>query len=150
MSVQKFDRFFGPDLVKIYQILFLRLSIYSDSKWNKVQHECIKCLKAIMNNKVGLKDMFEHKEALTLLARSMQPNLPHVMQEAVKLMAAICIVPPDGHARTIEAITIASEMRGTSGGIGDRFQPIVQGLLVRNEQVSFPFYGNFPSFKKCS
>ena len=40
-----------------------------------------------MNNKVGLKDMFEHKEALTLLARSMQPNLPHVMQEAVKLMA---------------------------------------------------------------
>ena len=65
----------------------------------------------------------------------MQPNLPHVMQEAVKLMAAICIVPPDGHARTIEAITIASEMRGTSGGIGDRFQPIVQGLLVRNEQL---------------
>ena len=28
-----------------------------------------------MNNRVGLKDMFEHKEALTLLARSMQPNL---------------------------------------------------------------------------
>ena len=50
-------------------------------------------------------------------------------------ISAICIVPPDGHARTIEAITIASEMRGTSGGIGDRFQPIVQGLLVRNEQV---------------
>lgn len=44
-----------------------------------------------MNNKVGLKDMFEHKEALTLLARSMQPNLQNVMQEAVKLMAAICI-----------------------------------------------------------
>ena len=30
---------------------------------------CIKCLKAIMNNKVGLKNLFEHKEALTLLAR---------------------------------------------------------------------------------
>ena len=26
-------------------------------------------------------------------------------------------------------------MRGTSGGIGDRFQPIVQGLLVQNEQL---------------
>ena len=56
------------------------LSIFSDSKWDKVQHECIKCLKAIMNNKVGLKDMFEHKEALTLMARSLNPNLPHVMQ----------------------------------------------------------------------
>ena len=55
-------------------------SIISDSKWDKVQHECIKCLKAIMNNKVGLKDMFEHKEALTLMARSLNPNLPHVMQ----------------------------------------------------------------------
>ena len=38
-----------------------------------------------MNNKVGLKDMFEHKEALTLLARSMQPNLPHVMQEVSRM-----------------------------------------------------------------
>jgi hypothetical protein len=33
-----------------------------------------------MNNKVGLKDMFEHKEALTLMARSLNPNLPNVMQ----------------------------------------------------------------------
>ena len=65
----------------------------------------------------------------------MQPNLPHVMQEAVKLMAAICIVPPDGHARTIEAITIAYEMQGTSGGISNRFQPIVQGLLVQNDKL---------------
>ena len=89
-----------------------------------------------MNNKVGLKDMFEHKEALTLLARSMQPNLPHVMQEAVKLMAAICLVPPDGHEKTLEAITIAGEMKGTSGaGGGERFGPIVQGLLVGNEQL---------------
>ena len=84
--------------------------------------------------------MFEHKEALTLLARSMQPNLPHVMQEAVKLMAAICLVPPDGHEKTLEAITIAGEMKGTSGaGGGERFGPIVNGLLVGNEQVMFNF-----------
>merc|ERR1719323_2232483 len=56
---------------------------WNDSKWDKVQHECIKCLKAIMNNKAGLKDMFEHKEALTLVARSLNPNLQNVMQEAV-------------------------------------------------------------------
>merc|ERR1719290_521632 len=101
----------------------------NDSKWDKVHHECIKCLKAIMNNKVGLKDMFEHKEALTLMARSLNPNLPHVMQEAVKLMAAVCLVPPDGHEKTLEAITIAGEVKGR-----DRFQPIVQGLLIRNNE----------------
>ena len=94
-----------------------------------------------MNNKVGLKDMFEHKEALTLLARSMQPLLPHVMQEAVKLMAAICLVPPDGHEKTLEAITIAGEMKGTSGaGGGERFGPIVQGLLVGKKILTLWFF----------
>ena len=71
--------------------------IFSDSKWDRVQLECIKCLKAIMNNKVGLRNLFDHKEALTLLARSITPTVPLVMLEAVKLMAAVCLVPPDGH-----------------------------------------------------
>ncbi len=80
-----------------------------------------------MNNKVGLRDIFENKEALTLMARSLSPNQANVMLEAVKLMAAICLVPPDGHEKTLEAITIAAEMKG-----GERFGPIVQGLLIRN------------------
>ena len=50
-----------------------------------------------MNNKVGLRNLFDHKEALTLLARSITPTVPLVMLEAVKLMAAVCLVPPDGH-----------------------------------------------------
>ena len=94
-----------------------------------MQHECIKCLKAIMNNRVGLKNLFDHKEALTLLARSINPTLPHVMLEAVKLMSAVCIVPPYGHEKTLEAITIAGEVKGR-----DRFQPIVQGLMIRNNE----------------
>ena len=73
--------------------------IFSDSKWDKVQLECIKCLKAIMNNKIGLRNLFDHKEALTLLARSISPTVPLVMLEAVKLMAAVCLVPPDGHEK---------------------------------------------------
>jgi diaphanous 2 len=101
----------------------------NDSKWEKVQHECIRCLKAIMNNRVGLRDIFENKEALTLMARSLSPNQSNVMLEAVKLMAAICLVPPDGHEKTLEAITIAAEMKG-----GERFGPIVQGLLLRNNE----------------
>ena len=64
--------------------------------------------------------------------------MPQVMQEAVKLMAAICIIPPDGHIHTIEAITIAFEEQSAlgSGEINGRFKPIVQGLtVVRNEQL---------------
>merc|ERR1719245_784585 len=101
----------------------------NDSKWDKVQLECIKCLKAIMNNKVGLRNLFDHKEALTLLARSIQPTGPKVMLEACSMMAAVCLVPPDGHEKTVEAITIAGEVKQR-----ERFQPIIQGLLIRNNE----------------
>ena len=163
--------------------------------------ECIRCLKAIMNNMVGLRAIFDNKEALTLIARACSPNQHNVMQEwgllsgnswhmrlrdvkltfsdtmgtgykveisprgkwlhmqiyftvnqvyswgaslyirfqlyrtilttfewtflekpnfhckfapqeAVKLLGAICMVPPDGHDKTLEAITIAAEMKG--------------------------------------
>ena len=38
-------------------------------------------------------------------------------QEAVKLLGAICLIPPDGHEKTLEAITIAAEMKG-----GERYE----------------------------
>jgi len=44
----------------------------------------------------GLMQMVAHEEALTILARSIDPRDPTCMLEAVKLMAAICLVPPDG------------------------------------------------------
>jgi len=40
--------------------------------------------------------MVAHEEALTILARSIEPRDAACMLEAVKLMAAICLVPPDG------------------------------------------------------
>ena len=46
--------------------------------------------------KFGLMQMVAHEEALTILARSIDPRDPSCMLEAVKLMAAICLVPPDG------------------------------------------------------
>ena len=72
-----------------------------------------------MNNKVGLQNLFDHKEALTLmgrlavialnliftmtmiLLRSITPTVPLVMLEAMKLMAAVCLVPPDGHEKVM-------------------------------------------------
>ena len=79
-----------------------------------------------MNNKVGLKQMFEQKEALTLLARSIDSSMPSVTMEAVKLMAAVCLVPPDGHERALEAITISGEIKAC-----ERFTPIIQGLKIK-------------------
>ena len=39
---------------------FTNFQWFSDSKWDRVQLECIKCLKAIMNNKIFL---YKHKSA---------------------------------------------------------------------------------------
>ena len=44
-------------------------ALSSNSSCEKLHLEGLKCLKAIMNNKVGLKNLFDHSEALILLAR---------------------------------------------------------------------------------
>lgn len=41
-----------------------------------------------------------HEEALTILARSVDPRDPSSMLEAVQLLGGICLVPPDGWAST--------------------------------------------------
>ena len=56
------------------------------------------------------------------LSRSIIPDKPQVALEAVKLMAAVCLVPPDGHDATLSAITDAGEIKDL-----ERFQPIAQG-----------------------
>ncbi|KAG1655371.1 Protein diaphanous 3 [Nymphon striatum] len=97
----------------------------SDNKYCKIQHECIRCLKAIMNNKVGLKQVFDHKEAMTIIARSIEVSKAVVMKDAVNLMAAAALVEPDGLDKVLEAITISGELENR-----DRFVPIIQGLQV--------------------
>ncbi len=43
----------GVVTMSILKDLVFFLSSCSNSKWDKVQYECIKCLKAYMNNKVS-------------------------------------------------------------------------------------------------
>ena len=45
----------------------------------------------------GLMQIIAHEEALTILARSVDPRDASSMLEAVQLLGAICLVPPDGY-----------------------------------------------------
>lgn len=106
-------------------------SASSDNRYKGVQYECIRCLRAIMNNTVGLKQMFGQKEALPIIARSLDAGKPNVMLETVKVLAAVCLIPPNGHEKVLEAITMSAESNST-----ERFRPILQGLLTHgNEQL---------------
>ncbi|CAH1732844.1 protein diaphanous [Aphis gossypii] len=102
-----------------------------NAQFARIQYECIRCLKAIMNSTVGLKQMFGHKEALTVIARSLDINKPAVMLEAVKVLAAVSLIPPNGHEKALEAITMSADIENRC-----RFLPIVQGLKsIGNEAL---------------
>ncbi|KAF3693902.1 Protein diaphanous -like protein 1 Diaphanous-related formin-1 [Channa argus] len=95
----------------------------------KCQHEIIRCLKAFMNNKYGLKSMLESKEGIPLLVRAINPRVPHMMVDAVKLLSAISILehPENLHERVLEAITEEAERQET-----ERFQPLIAGMNSTN------------------
>jgi len=92
-----------------------------------------------MNSTVGLKQMFAQKESLTVIARSLDINKPAVMLEAVKVLAAVSLIPPNGHEKALEAITISADIENRS-----RFLPIVQGLkIISNEALRVSRYNMY-------
>ena len=77
--------------------------------------------------KAGFNQVFEHKEALTILARSLDPKLHTLMSEVAELLAAVCLVNKDGingHDKVLEAITVCAELNSKE----DRFAPIIEGM----------------------
>ncbi|XP_068596158.1 protein diaphanous homolog 1 [Brachionichthys hirsutus] len=95
----------------------------------KCQHEIIRCLKAFMNNKYGLKSMLESDEGIPLLVRAINPKVPHMMVDAVKLLSAISILEhhENLHERVLEAITEEAEKQDA-----ERFQPLLAGMDSHN------------------
>ncbi|KAH0501847.1 Protein diaphanous-like protein 1 [Microtus ochrogaster] len=89
------------------------------------QHEIIRCLKAFMNNKFGIKTMLDTEEGILLLVRAMDPAVPNMMIDAAKLLSALCILPQpdDMNERVLEAMTERAEMDEL-----ERFQPLLDGL----------------------
>lgn len=91
-----------------------------------------------MNNTVGIKEMLAHHEALTIVARSLEPTKPSVMSEAVKLLGAVCLISSDSHKKVLDAITMNGEFKGR-----ERFLPIVQGLMnKKNENLRVRFFSS--------
>ncbi|XP_041845585.1 protein diaphanous homolog 1-like isoform X2 [Melanotaenia boesemani] len=95
----------------------------------KCQHEIIRCLKAFMNNKYGLKSMLESDEGIPLLVRAINPGVPLMMVDTVRLLSAISILESFGnaHERVLEAITEEAEKREI-----ERFQPLIAGMENHN------------------
>ena len=74
-SLEWVQDFGNEGLKQVLRVLNECLRNPSDGQWGKVQLGCVKGLKSIMNNKVGLQNMFEQQEGLTLLARCVLINI---------------------------------------------------------------------------
>ncbi|XP_077284058.1 protein diaphanous-like [Arctopsyche grandis] len=101
-----------------------------DERYTRPQQECIKCLKAIMYDTVGCRAVFACPAAFPAIAKSVDPSKPHCMFEAVKVLAATCLVP-NGHQKVLDAITISGDPSS-----GKRFYPIIQGLQNDSSESS--------------
>ena len=81
-----------------------------------------------------------HQDALTLIAKSIDSDYPNIMNDAVKLIAAVSLVE---HEKAIEAITRAYEtlqdeqFREEQRGVylRDRFSYIIDGLRHEDNDV---------------
>lgn len=71
----------------------------------QIQLEATKCMKAFMNNKTGLNAALLSERALNLLARSLHSTNRDTVLEVLRLLAAVCLLPPAGHMLTLEALT---------------------------------------------
>lgn len=58
----------------------------SNDKYEKIQYECLRCLRAFMNNTEGLKQVLEQTESIIIVARCLNPNRGMVMTEAIKVI----------------------------------------------------------------
>uniref|UniRef100_A0A8C3XKR1 Diaphanous related formin 1 n=1 Tax=Chelydra serpentina TaxID=8475 RepID=A0A8C3XKR1_CHESE len=73
----------------------------------------------------GIKTMLETEEGILLLVRAVDPKVPSMMIDAVKLLSALCILPQpeDMHERVLEALTERAEVDEV-----ERFGPFLDGL----------------------
>lgn len=121
---------FGEDGINevVIQLQSSKQNRYHD----KIEYECVRCLKAIVNNTWGLNLILkpESHAAILLLAKCTDPKKPQTMCEAIKLLAGFCLISErNGYEKVLRAISMAHD--GTFKN-GTRFKSIVDGLFAES------------------
>lgn len=119
---------FGED--GITQIANILLKCHSNRAYDKIEYECIRCLKAVMNNTWGLNAILtpHSHDVVKLLAKCIDPRKPQTMCEALRLLAGFCLVSDrNGYDKVLRAISTAHDTQFRNG---ERFKPIVDGLFM--------------------
>uniref|UniRef100_A0A182PKU2 Diaphanous n=1 Tax=Anopheles epiroticus TaxID=199890 RepID=A0A182PKU2_9DIPT len=124
---------FGEDGINEI-VLLLRYCKSGPRRMPKIEYECLRCLKAILNNSWGLNEILtpDQHPVVHMLAQCIDATFPQTMCEAIKLLSALTLLKDrNGYEKVLRAITNVSSMRKPGS---DRFRPIVEGLFVDSER----------------
>ncbi|KAI9139325.1 formin homology 2 domain-containing protein [Paraphysoderma sedebokerense] len=112
------------------EILLEHLKILESTAGDHAVNEefIIRCLKSLMNNKVGLTAVMDYPDSLATIAFSLRsPNL-RTRAIVLEILSAVCMIP-GGHSSVMEAISHFS----ASVGHYRRFEQVVRCLNVDRE-----------------
>lgn len=104
------------------------------AQFEKTEYECVRCLKAIVNNTWGLNAILvpEQHAAVHLLAQCLNPRKPHTMCEALDMLASFTLLTErNGYEKVLRAVT---NVAATQNRTVDRFRPIVDGLFAESDE----------------
>ena len=106
-------------------------------------HEALKCIRCFSNSKYGMRSLFEHKEAIILLANSLhlmeinhtivQPSDTNdafigSLTEVFRLLAVFLHVETENHYKVLKALTMVGDQRRVA-----RLRPCVDVMLLPTE-----------------
>ncbi|KAG4070818.1 hypothetical protein HA402_011044 [Bradysia odoriphaga] len=124
-------RDFGEDGIDVIVTVLQRCRKFKNADFDKIELECIRCLKAVVNNTWGLNLVLtpESHAAVISLAKCLDSKKPNTMVEALRLLAGFCLVTDrNGYDKVLRAISISADKSG------ERFRNIVEGLFVEADK----------------
>ncbi|KAH6581690.1 hypothetical protein BASA60_002277 [Batrachochytrium salamandrivorans] len=90
---------------------------------NEFEELYIKCLKSLMNNKIGLSAVLDTDEALNVIALSLRSPSPRTRALVLEIFGAVCLIP-GGHSCVLHAMDALSDEANTRF----RFEIVVYSL----------------------
>lgn len=69
-----------------------------------LQLECVNCVKAVMDSRIGLDYIVENKEYTQKLSAALDTNNVTVKKQVFELLSALCVYNADGYQRALETL----------------------------------------------
>ncbi|KAJ3223051.1 Dishevelled associated activator of morphogenesis 2 [Clydaea vesicula] len=91
----------------------------------------IKCLKSLMNNKIGLSAVLDSPDSLNIIALSLRSNSYRTRALVLEIFGAVCLIP-GGHTCILSGMDNLKE----EGGFRFRFEVVVSSLWQASRGMS--------------